>query len=82
VNALRKAASAAHSDAATVGDKETPMTMLLNRYGSDMPWFKVRGWHDAGDPAAVASVPSWESVVAARDEIASVEGMLDARWTR
>jgi CTP:molybdopterin cytidylyltransferase MocA len=82
MDALREAASAAHSDAAKMGEKETPMTMLLNRYGSDMPWLRVRGWHDAGDPAAVASVPLWESVVAARDEIASVEGTLDARWTR
>ena len=79
---LRQSATAAHADAATIGEKETGMTMLLNRYGLDIPWCKVRGWHDAGDPAAIASVPKWESVVNSRDEIESVEGAIEARWTR
>lgn len=82
MSALREASAAAHADARGVGDNETSMTMLLNRYGLDIPWFKVRGWHDAGDPAAVASVPDWQTVANLTDEIPSVVGTLDAIWTR
>ena len=80
--ALREASAAAHEDAQTIGENETSMTMLLNRYGLDIPWFKIRGWHDAGDPAAVASVADWQTVANLSDEIPSVVGTLDAIWTR
>lgn len=82
IDVLREAIPLAKSDAAKVGETDIPMTMLLNRYAQDIPWFKVRGWHDAGDPAAIASVPDWKTVVADKSDILSVEGSLDVRWTR
>jgi CTP:molybdopterin cytidylyltransferase MocA len=81
---LRRAIVGAREDAETIGVSDIPMTLLLNRYAREatLPWKRIRGWHDAGDPEAIALVPRWEEAIRDDPTPREVDGTLTVRWRR
>lgn len=57
---------------------------LLQRYASDTQLHEntVRGWHDAGDPAAIAAVPNFEEVLSEDPPKSDVIGWVETALTR
>ncbi len=79
---LRKAIVGAREDAEAIGVSDVPMTLLLNRYAREvsLPWNRIRGWHDAGDPEALSRVPKWLDAVREDPPLRSVDGTLSVNW--
>ena len=67
----------------TIGP-EVPFSDLLQRYASDTQLHQntVRGWHDAGDPAAIAAVPDFENVLSEDPPKSDVVGWVETALTR
>jgi hypothetical protein len=63
---------------------EVPFSDLLQRYSSDTQLHEntVRGWHDAGDPAAIAAVPNFEDVLSEDPPKSDVVGWVETALTR
>lgn len=63
---------------------EVSFSELLQRYASDTQLHQntVRGWHDAGDPAAIAAVPDFEDVLFEDPPKSDVVGWVETALTR
>jgi hypothetical protein len=48
--------------------------------GIYLPWNRIRGWHDAGDPEALSRVPKWLDAVREDPPLRSVDGTLSVNW--
>lgn len=63
---------------------EVPFSDLLQRYAVDTQLHRntVRGWHDAGDPAAIAAVPNFHHALFEDPEKSDVVGWVETALTR
>lgn len=82
ISKLREAVAEAIEDGTIHGETDVPMIRVLNRYAPGLYQMPVRGWHDAGDPEALARVPAWSDVLYENPEIPEVAGIVPVRWTR